>query len=267
MKRIFPVLLAVLLIFSGCSLLPEIDIAGILTDATASSSETTETTETTEATETTETTAPPPLHSELYMEGLSVDAAIVYFEEVCLDAEIVNGGDPARLQRWAEPIIYQIRGDPTQEDLEQLARFCRWLETVEGFPGIWEAGPEEVPNVDIHFCGAQRMAELLGDWTWGCDGGVTFWYLEDEIWSATVCIRTDISQEVRNSVILEELYNGLGPVQDTDLREDSIIWTGYSCPQWLTQEDMLILRLLYHPSLEPGMDREACAEAIRKLYY
>ena len=201
------------------------------------------------------------------MEGLSVDALILYFEEVCLDAEVINGGDPSKLQKWAEPILYQIYGAPTAEDLEQLDRFTRWLETVEGFPGIREAAPEEPPNVDIHFCDAEQMASLLGDWTWGCDGGVTFWYDADKIWSATVCIRTDIPQEVRNSVILEELYNGLGPVQDTDLREDSLIWSGYSSPQWLTDVDMLILQLLYHPSLEPGMDREACAEAIRSLYY
>ena len=267
MKRIFPILLAVLLAFSGCSRLPEIDLPGILTEATAPSSETSEVTETTEVTEPTEATEPPPLHSDLYLDGLSVDAAFLSFEEVCLDAEIVNGGDPAKLQRWAEPLLFRVYGAPTQEDLAQLDRFCQWLNTVEGFPGIREAGPEEAPNLDIHFCGSQEMAERLGDWTWGCDGGVTFWYLEDEIWSATVCIRTDISQEVRNSVILEELYNGLGPVQDTDLREDSIIWSGYSFPQWLTQEDMLILRLLYHPSLAPGMDREACAEAIRGIYY
>lgn len=111
------------------------------------------------------------------------------------------------------------------------------------------------------------MAGLLGDWTWGCDGGVTFWYEMDEIYSATICIRTDIAQEIRNSVILEEIYNGLGPVQDTDLREDSLIWSGYSTPQWPTDEDMLLLKLLYHPDLKPGMNSEQCAAAIRKLYY
>ena len=262
MKKMLAVLLSMLLTFSGCAL-PAAEMPALPTQPPATapsmSSEPSQ--------PSTETTAPPPLHSPLYIEGLSVDALILYFEEVCLDAEVVNAGDPSRLQKWAEPILYQILGDPTAEDLEQLDRFARWLETVEGFPGIREAAPEEPPNVDIHFCDSEQMASLLGDWTWGCDGGVTFWYDADKIWSATVCIRTDIPQEVRNSVILEELYNGLGPVQDTDLREDSLIWSGYSSPQWMTDEDMLILQLLYHPSLEPGMDREACAEAIRALYY
>jgi hypothetical protein len=68
-------------------------------------------------------------------------------------------------------------------------------------------------------------------------------------------------------VILEELYNGLGPIQDTSLREDSIIYAGYSEPQALTEIDWLILQLLYHPDLQFGMDTEACAEVIRQLYY
>ena len=260
MKKIFAVLIAVLLILGGCALpAPETDTEPSQPPATVPSTEPTQ--------PPTETTEPPPLHSDLYLEGLSVDALILYFEEVCLDAEIVNGGDPSKLQKWAEPLRYQVFGAPTAEDLEQLSRFTRWLGTVEGFPGIREAGHEEPVNVDIHFCDADEMAALLGDWTWGCDGGVTFWYDEDKIWSATICIRTDISQEVRNSVILEELYNSLGTGQDTQLRQDSLIWSGYSWPQWLTEEDMLILRLLYHPTLEPGMDREACAEAIRALYY
>ena len=39
-----------------------------------------------------------PLHSDLFIPGLSVEDVILYFNEVCLDAEIVNGGDPSRLQ-------------------------------------------------------------------------------------------------------------------------------------------------------------------------
>ena len=261
MKKLYAVLLA-LLMLSGCAFLPQEPDTEPTAPAAAPPTLATETEPSCEP-----PTEPLPLHSELYIEGLSVDALILYFGEVCLDAEVVNSGDPSRLQKWAEPLCYRIQGEPTAEDLDQLGRFNEWLDTVEGFPGIREAGPEEKPNLDIHFCDADRMAQLLGDWTRGCDGGVTFRYDEDRIWTATVCVRTDISQEVRNSVILEELYNGLGPIQDTDLRPDSIIWSGYSAPQWLSPEDMLILRLLYHPALEPGMDRKSCAEAIRALYY
>jgi hypothetical protein len=101
----------------------------------------------------------------------------------------------------------------------------------------------------------------------GCDGGVTIWYLQNEIYDATICYSTETDQFVRNSVILEELYNSLGPAQDTNLRPDSIIYGPYSEPQELTEIDKLILILLYHPRLECGMDAVQCEAVIRELYY
>ena len=287
MKKAVAAMLAISLLFSGCGISASAPdavptpppVVELPTDPTPSADPTESTEPPAGSTEPpTEATEPPtgsmepptstaPDHSPLFIEGLSADALILYFEEICLDAEVINSGDPTRLQKWEIPIVYRILGDPTPEDLETVDRFTQWFNTVEGSPGIRMAEPEETGNMDIYFCTQEEMTGLLGDWTLGCDGGVTFWYDMDRIYSATVCVRTDLNQAVRNSVILEEIYNGLGPVQDTDLRTDSIIWSGFSAPQWMTAEDMLILQLLYHPTLEPGMDRDACAEAIRALYY
>ena len=215
-------------------------------------------------------TEPPqtePEHSEYYIPGVSVEDVIVYFNEVCLDAEFVSGGDPSRLQKWDIPIYYQLDGSYTQEDLAVLTEFTAWLNTIEGFPGIYESGDLTPPNLRIFFCTQQRMVELMGDNFYNMDGGVTFWYDYDRIYDATICYRTDLSQTVRNSVILEEIYNGLGPAQDTSLREDSIIFSGYSEPQALTAVDELLLKLLYHPEMQCGMDTAQCEAVIRQLYY
>ena len=56
-------------------------------------------------------------------------------------------------------------------------------------------------------------------------------------------------------------------VQDTFLRTDSIIYGGYSEPQALTAVDELLLRLLYHPNIRPGMNAQECEAVIRSLYY
>ena len=96
---------------------------------------------------------------------------------------------------------------------------------------------------------------------------MTFWYEDNAIYDATICYRTDLDQYLRNSVILEEIYNGLGPVQDTDLRSDSIIYSAFSEPQSLTEIDELILKLLYHPDILCGMNAEECEAVIRELYY
>ena len=208
-----------------------------------------------------------PPHSELYIPDVSVEDVILYFNEVCLDAEYVNSGDPSRLQKWISPITYYLQGSPTQEDLETLNHFTDWLNTIEGFPGIHQTQEPLEANLNIHFCDQQEMISLMGDNFYGMDGAVTFWYMDDVIYDAIICYRTDLDQHLRNSVILEEIYNGLGPIQDTALRSDSIIYSEFSEPQKLTPMDELILRLLYHPDIRCGMDKAACEEVIRQLYY
>lgn len=260
MKHILAALLVCVLLLSACAGQPPAPT----TEFTA------QPTQTTVPTQPTQTTAPEtqPLHSELYIPGVTADDAVRYFGEVCLDAEFVNGGDASRLQRWASPVTYYIYGTPTDEDLQTLARLEAWLNTVEGFPGMEPAAVPGTERLKLYFCTQEEMIGHLGENFWGMDGGVTFWYDGDNaIYEATICYRTDISQQVRNSVILEEIYNGLGPIQDTQLRSDSLIWSGYSEPQWLTPVDELILKLLYHPDLSCGMDAAACEAVIRQLYY
>lgn len=201
--------------------------------------------------------------------GIGTEDMIGYFNEVCLDAEFENAGDSSLLQKWAEPIYYVIHGEPTEADLEILDRLCRELNGIYGFPGIFPA-PENMPqllNLNIHFCTEDEMLDILGQNFAGCDGGVTFWYNGiNEINDAIICYRTDIDQEVRNSVIQEEIYNGLGPVQDTWLRDNSLIYAGYSTPQQMTDVDKVILQLLYHPDMLCGMNADACTQVIRELY-
>ena len=207
------------------------------------------------------------LHSQFYIPDVAVEDVILYFNEVCLDAEFAHSGDPSRLQKWISPITYCIHGDPTPEDLDTLNGFTAWLNTIEGFPGIYQTQEPAEANLRIHFCNRDEMIDLMGSGFYGMDGAVTFWYMEDVIYDAIICYRTDLDQHLRNSVILEEIYNGLGPIQDTSLRPDSIIYSEFSEPQDLTPMDELILRLLYHPDIRCGMDMAACEEVIRNLYY
>lgn len=217
-------------------------------------------------TETEPEPAKPP-HSEFYIPGVEVDSVIRFFNEVCLDAEMIHSGNPRVLQKWVSPIRYELFGNYTAEDLAAFSAFTQWLNTVEGFPGILEAQSPEQTNLRIHFCTRPELVTIMGNGFSGLDGAVTFWYEDDEIYNAVICYRTDINQYTRNSVILEELYNGLGPVQDTDLRPDSILYSGFSEPQQLTKMDELLLKLLYHPQLTCGMDAESCEAVIRQLYY
>lgn len=245
------------------------------TDAPGTSEPMSETTapETTVPEETTipeETTTPvtTPEHSSLYIPGVSVEDVITYFNEVCLNAEFIHSGDPTKLQKWATPIWYTCTGAYTDTDAQVMHTFMDWLNTIEGFPGIYETQDPALANLQISFCDESAYLTLMGDTFIDTDGGVTFWYNGfDEIYNAIIAYRTDVSQEIRNSVILEEIYNGLGPINDTQLRLDSVIYSGFSTPQNLTLIDELILKLLYHPQMQCGMDAASCEAVIRQLYY
>lgn len=206
-------------------------------------------------------------HSKFYIQGVSVEDVILYFNEVAFGAEIINSGDPYKLQKWNEPIYYFVNGDFTEEDLATLSKFNNWLNTIEGFPGIYETKDFVKTNLNIYFCDKETMLAIMGPEVNNFDGAVTFWYTDDIINRATICYRTDLDQYLRNSVIIEEIYNGLGLIQDTSLREDSIIYSEFSEPQELTKIDELLLKILYSEEIKTGMSAQECEEVIRKLYY
>ena len=206
-------------------------------------------------------------HSEYYIPGLDVDTLIQYFSEVVLDAEFINSGNVSVVQKWDRKVLYYVHGEPTQQDYTYLDATVAWLNSIYGFPGMEETQNEEEANLPIYFTDYDSLIDILGKQYENCDGGVRFWFDYNRIYRGIICIRTEIDQYVRNSVIQEEIYNGMGPVQDTSLRLDSMIYTGYSAPQDFTAVDRLIMTLLYHPDIDYGMDAEECAAVIRQLYY
>lgn len=233
-----------------------------------SSAERTESIET-EATET-EPAETVPLHSDLYLEDYTVEQVIEYFCEVVLDSEFSSGGSYWMVQKWVEPIVYQMYGEATQEDLDVLARLFEQLNKVEGFPGIRPLEREQdMVNLHIHFYNREDFYANMGEVVGGmeADGAVRYWYSDlNEIYDATIGCRTDIDQSIRNSVLPEEVINGLG-ITDTLLREDSITYQFSSLSLEPSEMDWLIIRLLYHPEMKPGMSREECIAVIEKLYY
>lgn len=206
-------------------------------------------------------------HSPMYIYGVSTEDVILYFKEVCLDAELPGDGNPAVVQKWNTPIYCILVGQLTPDDQLALDGFLTWLNSVEGFPGIEITTDPNQANMRMYFCPQNEIPVIMGDSFSDVDGVVTIWYDQNVIYDAQICISTDSDQHLRTSVILEELYNGLGPMQDSDLRADSIIYSGYSEPQEMTAIDHLLLELLYHPDMHCGMSADECADVIRQLYY
>lgn len=219
--------------------------------------------------------APPPTtepaHTELYLPDVPCEDMVNYFGEVVLNIEYTDGvGDASLVQKWVTPIHYRITGTPTDADLAVLEELFTQLNQIPGFPGIYASSGEEIEDLTISFLDEENFVLAFGSVVQGetADGAMQFWYYNDtnNIYSGRIGYRTDISQELRNSVLLEEIVNVLG-ITDTVLRSDSIVYQYSSEALQLSPVDWVILKLLYDPAMECGMDADACRTVLQQLYY
>ena len=212
---------------------------------------------------------PTPLHSELYLTDCSQEQMLKYFEEIVLDMEY-GTGDSTVVQKWCAPIRYSINGNATEKDLEVLNNFFAQLNKVDGFPGIYAATDNFEQNLTISFLGKNDFKTLFSECINDEDAyaATEFWYYNatNEIHTARIGYRTDIDQSERISILIEEIVNMLG-ISDTELREDSIVYQYSNENTTLSDEDWVILKLLYDPRIKCGFNAQECSEIFGKLYY
>ena len=216
-----------------------------------------------------ETTAAAP--SPFLLDGCSLEDLLTYWDEVVLQMEYTDGtGDASVVQKWLGPIRCRVYGSPTEEDLAVLEALLSQLNGIDGFPGIHMAAEDELENLTLNFLEPEQFTAEFSDAVNGEDawGATQFWYYTDtnEMYDARIGYRSDIDQASRSSILLEEVINTLG-ITDTVLREDSIVYQYSDDNLSLSQIDWLILKLLYSPAIECGMNKDACAAVIAKLYY
>lgn len=210
-------------------------------------------------------------HSPLYLADHKPDQIWKYYEEIVFDMEYSSGaGDCSLVQKWINPIYYHVNGYPTDEDLTVLTNLFEQLNTIDGFPGIYAADNQESANLTVSFLDADSFWDTFALSVKGEDayGAATFEYnnKSNEIHTANVGYRTDLDQDTRTSVIMEEIVNMLG-VSDTVLRENSIVYQYSNDNVVLSDVDWVILKLLYSSEIACGMNAESCRPIIRELYY
>lgn len=280
----FLMLFLALWMLCSCAFLPRLpesstvpaDTAPSTTESTAPSTTESTAPSTTEApteppTETEPSTEPLPEHSPLYLPEYTVEDVIAYFNEVVLSVEYNNGdGDPSLVQKWISPIYYHLEGSPSEQDLQTLEDFLAQLNEIPGFPGLYPAEEGDFANLTLYFVEREPFEELFSQAVHGdfANGAVEFWYYTDsnEIHTASIGICLDVDQSARLSILPEEIINMLG-ITDTVLREDSIVYQYSDENTDLSDMDLLILKLLYDPRIQCGMDAAACEEILRELYY
>ena len=249
----------------------ETDGEATTTEDRAESADTlTDQTEESESTAAETTSAPEVPEPEPVLGGYTVDEVVNYFHEVVHSSEYSFGSGRAdAVHKWEQPIYYQLIGDYTVEDMRTIGNMCSRLNEVEGFPGIYASPDEQTTNVQIYFYDQETMLREFGHYInyEAADGMMTYWYSNstNAIQKATVCCRSDIPQVLRDSVVVEEIFNMLGMPNDTKTRTDSILYQYGSSVLEPSELDWLIVRLLYNEEMLCGYDCEQSNDVIRAL--
>lgn len=192
--------------------------------------------------------------------GYTADQIINYFCDVALGAEYGDAGE--NVIKWVEPFTYYIEGESTDADLAQINALIEAINRVPGFPGMSEAGRVESADLTIHFVDADGIIAATGN---SYNGYVNIWWSDYCIENGDIYYRTDITQELRNAVIVEELCQSLGLLTDTYDHPESIFYQYHTDTAWPTTLDWAVIQLLYRSEITPGMDEEAVREAAAAL--
>lgn len=205
----------------------------------------------------------------VYSDNYTIEQITESFNEVVLNIEYGDENtDSQTVRKWNRKIFYTISGDATQEDFHVLEGFFEELNAIEGFPGIYPAPVALFANLTIHFYDAEDFIANMGEFISyeDADGAAAYWYTNSgQIRQAKIGYRTDTAQNIRNSVLLEELVNALG-LGDSSLRTDSIVYQGSSTTQSLSDMDWIILKLLYSTKMKSGMNQEECEAVIKQIF-
>ena len=143
-------------------------------------------------------------------EGYTAQEIIDYFCEVALDVEY--GSTDNTVIKWDRPINIFVSGAPTAADLERLGALIDALNGIAGFPGINSVDSAEAANLRISFVDAGTMLANTGS---DFNGYVRVSWNDHNIYSGDIYYRSDLTQERRNGVIVEELCQALGLLTDT----------------------------------------------------
>lgn len=184
--------------------------------------------------------------------SLSESEIMDYFLTIAFNVEY-GDNNALDLRRWEQPIRIRVYGSPTEEDLATLDRHIADLNQIENMPFIQRVTEEE--NIELYFVALDDIHKYIDGYIEGNWGFFWSWWNEDQqITRVQIAIATDVTNQVqRNHLILEEITQSLGMMQDSNRYPDSIFYADWTEVQQLSPLDWALVKLTYDPDIEAGM--------------
>lgn len=194
------------------------------------------------------------------------ELAFSYFSEIALKAEFNDNNDNL-VHKWEDPIRVEVHGTPSAEDLATLNRIISELNSLNIIPPISIVNTGG--NYLVYFVPLEEMGNVISGYVEDNWGFVSiYWDGSQKITDAEAAIAVDVmNQEERNHIILEEFIQGLGMLNDSYDYADSIFQQDWNVVQDLMPIDWAVIRILYHPSLNSGMNKDRAYQVLIREFF
>ena len=183
-----------------------------------------------------------------------------YLSDIGFGAEY--GTHDELLHRWAGEIRVEIKGEPTDVDLDTVEGIVTELDPMLGQTNILVSNQNS--NLSIYFVPQEEFLRIEPSYVEGNLGFFGVWYGEDgEITGGRILIASEgITQSERNHLIREELTQSLGLFRDSWRFSDSVFYQGWTNTSRYSPLDISVIELHYSADLKPGMSQREVQRAI-----
>jgi len=204
---------------------------------------------------------------------------ITYFKEIALQSEY--DGNPERVIKWRAPMLLFVV--KLKELKPQMAAIEKTIDKInrlatDGFRIVLTNNLLK-SNAVLYLCKKEQVAELdrkfhemLSD---GIDYDISglayseFVTQTHIIDKSLIFINSDEHLDIQESTILEEITQSLGLAYDSKMYSNSIFYKDKPNQDVRVNEypelDRDIIRLLYHPKMEPGFDSIELERVIKEI--
>ncbi|MGJ3254496.1 MAG: DUF2927 domain-containing protein [Elainellaceae cyanobacterium] len=198
-------------------------------------------------------------HDDITNNDITSNEAIAYFLDIALGTEYGNA-DPV-IRKWQGDINIQVNGSPTFEDEQTLQAVIAELQQLTGLTITLTSAD---PNMTLYFVPESEFSDYDPNYI-PINLGFAWigWNSHDVIHQARILITTEeISQTERNHLIREEVTQAIsGCMKDSDDYADSIFYQAWTQTTEFSSLDRDVIRLMYRPDIQPGMDRDQVLSA------
>lgn len=198
--------------------------------------------------------------------------ALNYFGEVALGFESGNVSEITR--RWQGDIKLFVGGSYNERQLTELKSVISELnDLIAPTAEITVVQNQSQSDAYFHFGSAASYLALfpeLSEALKGNGGYFNVWFEQDVIVASRIFVNTELLNfEQQKSLIREELAQSLGLGNDSPLYPNSVFYETANNGGFATSFadlDREVIRLLYHPQMQIGLNHSEANATIRAIY-